>query len=405
MEGQSGTWQRVRFPVVAFLAVACWLALVVWVSDHWLERHPGYPVAPVPFRGSWLLGGWFRFDGGWYDLIARSGYYSLGPDQQSPVAFFPAYPLSMRAVGRVLGDEILAGIVITFVCGLVATVLVYRWTLDRLGPSAARTTVLLLVLFPYGWYLFGAVYADALFLVAVLAAFVLLERGHPVLAGIAGAVATAARPVALAVMVGLVAVLVERRGALRNPRALKPADAGVLLSVTGLVAWSGYLWSRFGDPLLWVKIQRAAGWDQGSGPHTWFKVTFLQRLKHLPFWLSDSLTGSTTHHPAPWTESAYTLGLILQATLLLGFLALTVVVWKRLGWGYAAYAITLLVVPLLGTKDFQGVGRYLLAAFPCFAVLAILLEPRPRLRLATFIVSGMLLTLLASAYARGYYVA
>lgn len=405
MEGGSGTWQRVRFPVCAFGAVAGWLVLVVWVSDRLLDRHPDYPVAPVRFAGSALLGGWFRFDGGWYDLIARTGYYSLGPDQQSPVAFFPAYPLLMRAVGWVLGDEILAGILITFVCGLFATVLLHRWTLDRLGPAAARTTVLLLVLFPYSWYLFGAVYADALFLLAVLGAFVLVERGHPVLAGFAGAVATATRPVALAVVVGLVAVTIQRRGGIRNLRSLKPADAGVLLSITGLAAWSGYLWSRFGDPLLWVKIQQAPGWDQGSGPRTWFKVTFLQRLKHLPFWLSDSMSGSTTHHPKPWTESAYTLGLLLQAALLAGLLVLVVVVWRRLGWGYAAYAITLLVVPLVGTKDFQGVGRYLLAAFPCLAVLATLLDQRPRLRLATFATGGLLLTVLASAYARGYYVA
>lgn len=405
MEDERGIWRRARFPVGAFLAVAAWLLLVVWVSDHWLERHPDYPVAPVPFRGSELLGGWFRFDGGWYALIARTGYYSLGPDQQSPVAFFPAYPLAMRAVGWLLGDEILAGILITFLCGLCATVLLHRWTLDRLGPTAARTTVLLLLLFPYSWYLFGAVYADALFLVMVLTAFVLLERGHPVVAGLAGAVATATRPVALAVVVGLIAVTIQRRGGWRELRNLRPADAGVLLSVTGLVAWSGYLWGRFGDPLLWVRIQQAPGWDQGSGPHTWFKVTFLQRLKHLPFWLSDVVSGSTIHHPKPWTESVYTLGLLLQASLLAGLLALVVVVWRRLGWGYAAYAITLLVVPLVGTKDFQGVGRYLLAAFPCLAVLATLLDQRPRLRLATFAVGAMLLTLLASAYARGYYVA
>jgi hypothetical protein len=62
-------------------------------------------------------------------------------------------------------------------------------------------------------------------------------------------------------------------------------------------------------------------------------------------------------------------------------------------------------VPLVGTKDFQGVGRYLLAAFPCFAVLAAMLVDRPRVRLGVLGVGAALLTLLTSAYARGYYVA
>ena len=42
------------------------------------------------------------------------------------------------------------------------------------GP--ATTAVLLLAVFPYSIFLYGPVYADALFLAGVLASFVLLER-------------------------------------------------------------------------------------------------------------------------------------------------------------------------------------------------------------------------------------
>ena len=235
-------------------------------------------------------------------------------------------------------------------------------------------------------------------------AFVLLERDQPVLAGLAGAVATATRPVGLAVVVGLVVLAVARRGGPRQWRSLRPRDAGVLLSVGGLVVWCVYQWSRFGDPLLFSKIQGAQGWDQGEGPRTWFKITFFQRLKHLPFWLSDSVSGSNTHNAHPWTESAYSLGLILQALALVAALVLIPIVVRRLGWGYGAYVLTLLLIPLLGTKDFQGVGRYVLAAFPCFAVGGRLLASRPRPRLVWLLGSGALLLLLSSAYARGYYV-
>lgn len=395
---------RLPYPVVAFVVVALGLVFWIWASAALLDRQPFYPIPPVDFAGSAVLEGWFRFDGGWYRYIAENGYFFNGVDQQSPVAFFPAYPLAIRAVDVLVRDTILAGIVVTFACGLGTAVLFYKWTLGRFDDKTARAALLVLLLYPYAWFLFGAVYGDALFLVATIGAFVLLERDQPVLAGLAGAVATATRPLGLAVVVGLVVLTVARRGGLQRWRDLRARDAGVLLSLGGIGAWSLYLWSRFGDPTLFSKIQGAPGWDQGEGPGTWFKVSFFERLPHLPFWLSDSMSGSNTHHPHPWTESAYSLGIILQAVALIGALVLVPYVVRRLGWGYGAYVLTLLLIPLLGTKDFQGVGRYVLAAFPCFAVLGHHLAQRPRQRLVWSMGSGALLLLLSSAYARGYYV-
>jgi hypothetical protein len=392
------------YPVVVFVLIAAVLVLWIWGSAQWLDRHPLYPVPPQGFAGSAVLEGWYRFDGGWYRFIADNGYFFTDVSQQSPVAFFPAYPLAIRGVDVLLPDTILSGILITFACGLGASVLFFAWTRDRFDDATARVALLVVLLYPYAWFIFGAVYGDALFLLAALGAFVLFERNHPVLAGLAGAVATATRPVGLAVVVGLIVLTVARRGGLRNWRALRPADAGVLLSFAGLGLWCAYLWSRFGDPLLFSKIQGAEGWDQGEGPRTWLKITFFERLKNLPFWLSDAVSGSTTHHPHPWTESAYTLGVMLQALALIGALVLVPLVIRRLGWGYGAYVLTLLLIPLLGTKDFQGVGRYVLAAFPCFAVVGQGLAKRAAPRLIWLTVSGALLLLLSSAYARGYYV-
>jgi hypothetical protein len=392
------------YPVVVFTVIGAVLVLWVWGSASLLDRHPLYPVPPVDFAGSAVLEGWFRFDGGWYRYIADNGYFFDDVSRQSPVAFFPAYPLAMRGVSVVLRDTVLSGILLTLACGLGATVLFYGWVRDKFDEPTARIAVLALLLYPYAWFLFGAVYGDALFLVAAIGAFVLLERDHPVLAGLAGAVATATRPVGLAVVVGLVVLTLARRGGLRGWRDLRPRDAGVLLSLGGIGAWALYLWVRFGDPILFSRIQGAPGWDQGEGVRTWLKVPFFDRLPHLPFWLSDSWSGSNTHNAQPWTESVYSLGLILQALALVGAVVLVPLVVRRLGWGYGAYTLTLLLIPLVGTKDFQGVGRYVVAAFPCFAVLGQILSGRSRPRLVWLIGSGGLLLLLSSAYARGYYV-
>ena len=394
-----------RFAVVAYLIVAVALVAVVALSEHLLDRWIGYPVARLHFPGDWLLEGWVRYDGNWYRDIVTNGYHYAGPGQQANVAYFPGYPMAMWVVLQVVRSSALAGIVVTFASGLVAAILLQRWAATRLDPHTARLAVVVMLLYPYAWYLFGAVYADALFLALALGAFLLLESGHPLWAGLLGALATGTRPIGIAVVVGLVLVTIERRGGFRRLRALRPADFGVLVSLAGFAGWSAYQGLRWNDPTLFSDIEGAPGWDQAAGPRTWLKVTFFQRLAHLPGWLSDSWHHTASAGSRPWTESAYTSSILLQALLLLGALLLVGVVWRRFGWGYAGYVLTIVAVSGLGTKDFLGVGRYLLGAFPLYAAAAVVLVDRPRVRRAALGISGLLLAVLSSAYARGYYLA
>ncbi len=395
--------------LVAFVVVAAAVTFAVWLGARGPIAAPqthdlsGYP-------GSWLLGGWFRYDGRWYDIIATSGYSFNGPDSQSPVAFFPAYPTVLWALHGSTGVSVkLLGSLVTLGCGVGSVVLFRRWCDDRVEPVVARTAMVLLLLYPYAYYLMGAVYGDALFLLATLSAFVLLERGHPVLAGLAGAVATAARPVGLAVVVGLVAVtlwkkavVARRDGRLRFDRsALRASDTGVLLSLAGIVGYVAYLGVRFGHPLAFEEVQQSPGWDQGGGPRTWFKVTWFQQVKHLPGWFGEWWRTGDTVVFEKWFYAA---GVVVQGVLVVSFLFLAWRAWRRFGWGYGLYSFVLLAIPLLGTKDFQGSGRYLLAAFPCYLALAELLRSRPAVRAVTAAAGATLLLGWAFAFGRGYYV-
>ena len=231
------------------------------------------------------------------------------------------------------------------------------------------------------------------------------------LAGLAGAVATAARPVGLAVVVGLVAVTLWRRGTIARREGrlridlhtLRPADGGVLLSLAGIVSWMTYLWVRFGHPLAFEEVQQAPGWDQGSGPHTWFKVLWFQQIKNLPgrfLELVASRRRPSSSSPGSTASASWSRACSCSASCGLAWKA-----WHRFGWGYGLYSFVLLAIPLIGTKDFQGAGRYLLAAFPCYLVLGDMLAPRPVLRRVVWGVGGALLLGWAFAFGRGYYVA
>jgi hypothetical protein len=373
----------------AFIGVAVPVWLIVAASAAWLSASRWLLRAQWGFfPGRPWFGGWVRFDGDWYGLIARRGY-SYRPGHRSSVAFFPAYPLLMRALGSVAGSVYLAGILITLVSGFAAAVLFERWSSERLGRNAARTGLLLLLVFPYAYYLYGAVYSDALFLFVAVAAFLLVEHDHPLLAGVVGIVATAGRPVGVVLVLGLVVRVLERRGNGRvtdgiRARPVGPV-AGVLVALAGLGAWCWFLWQRFGDPFAFVTNE--AGWGQAPGLRTWLKAQFLTDLgkihdvSHMLIYLA---------HPA-----------VMVVTL-----ALLPVVWRRLGKGYCVYAATALLMPAISTSNFWSMGRYALAAFPCFAVAGEwLVGRRAGVRVGVLVGSAVLLLGMSSLYARGVYIA
>lgn len=363
------------------------------------------------YTGSSIFGSWFRFDGRWYDIIATQGYYWAGPNVQSPVAYFPAYPLVLRVLHAITGVSVrLLGSLVTIACGAGMSVLLVRWCRDRVSPATARAALITLLVYPYAYYFMGAVYADALFAVLVIGAFMLLERDHPIWAGLVGALATATRPTGIALVVGLVAVVLWKREVFTRVagrtvisiRKLRRSDFGVLLSIGGLIVYMTYLGARFNAPLAFEEVQKAPGWDQGGGPRTWLKITWLQQIKNFPQWTIGWIQRGDD---ATFQRVQYASTVILQGLLILGFLVLAYLVWKRLGWGYGVYSFALLVIPLVGTKDFQGAGRYLMAAFPCFLVLAMVLSPRPVLKWLWWGISASILLLWTFAYGRGYYLA
>ena len=387
-ERQRWVWW---FPVVAFVAVA---GAVVAVS---VLAHAHLPLLHHRHRqlqGRHWLSAFSWWDGWWYVGIARRGYRFFSADRQSPVAFFPLYPLMIRELAPLAGGALQAAFLLTLASGLGATVLFHRWCVAKLGPAQARLAVLLLASYPFAFYLMGAIYADALFLLTAVAAFVALEEDRPVLAGMFAALATATRPVGAALVVGLWVLALERKGVLGRlcpdrtgwreaARRSRPADLGLLLAPAGLGAFCTFLWIRFSRPFAFLDTAGARGWDQPPGFHTWFKVHWVKAMWH-----------------GPWDNGHF-------GHLMANFLATAVVaafipaVFRRLGLGYGIFVAIAVVATAVSTKDFVGMGRYTLAAFPCFAVAADTLSRRPRLARATLAFSAAALVMLAELHARG----
>jgi hypothetical protein len=192
-------------------------------------------------------------------------------------------------------------------------------------------------------------------------------------------VATGARPVGFVLVIALVVRVVERRGGWRR---VPWRDAGVLVAAAGVGAFCVWSWSRFGTPLAFVEAQN--GWDQDPGVATWLKFQFWEDVRDF-------------RSPFAW------LVFVSHPVLTVAALALVPRVVRRFGWGYGTYAALVVGLSALSTKNFFGMSRYVLAAFPCFAVAGELLASRLRLRVAALSASGLALVTATSYFARGHY--
>ncbi|WP_369140499.1 hypothetical protein [Modestobacter versicolor] len=363
-----------RLPVVAvgaFVVVGVLTTVVAVLAFAAAGPEDGFTFLDGP---GWL-DAWFHGDSGWYYGIADQGYFYV-PGSQSSVAFFPAYPLAVYGVGLLLGgDWSTAAGLVTLVSAAGTVALFADWVRTRVSPRTAVVAVVLLLVYPYSFFLYGSGYSDAFFMLSALGSFALLERRHYVLAALVGVIATGGRPVGIAVLVGLVVRALELIAEERSARGDRPLpwrdlvaavplvrwrQLVLLLSGAGLAGWMVFLGVRFGDPLAFLAVQEAPGWNQGSGPYTWFKVVFIGTLVK-GIWANIAL-------------------LVPQALACLVAVLLLPTVWRRFGWGYAAFAFVTLAIPIIGTKDFMGAGRYVLSAYPVFAAAAVVLVEgrRPR---------------------------
>ena len=149
---------------------------------------------------------------------------------------------------------------------------------------------------------------------------------------------------------------------LRAVRFMRWRDAALLVSGAGLIAWMVYLGVRFGDPFAFASVQGAPGWEQSGGPRTWFKVAFFGRAV-----LPRLGNGRPARAPGAGLPGRGAPGAHRLAAVRLGL--------RRLH-------LVSLAIPIIGTKDFMGTGRYVLAAYPVLAAAAIVLTGHPQAALA-----------------------
>ena len=216
---------------------------------------PGWPAHPAPDPG-WhnLFTAWERFDALWFLRIADSGYRL----EDGSAAFFPVYPLAVRAVSFVLGDRpFAASILVSNAEFLGALIVTYFLTVSELSERTARTTVLLMCWFPTSFF-FLMPYSEAVFLLLAVTAFWGARRRRWWIAALAGALAGATRSVGIVLVPALIVEALHQRSEGRG--SAWPGIGTAAATVGGLVAYLAWWGATAGEFL--APATRQANWER-----------------------------------------------------------------------------------------------------------------------------------------------
>ena len=333
-------------------------ALAVWAASSvthlavsalaWLPRQSGRTP------DLWLVAlGWNNWDAGHYVRIAEDGYH-LGPGFP---AFFPLYPLLIRAVDILLpGGALVGAIVVANAAAYGALAMMYRLADHEFGPRVAQRAAWYLAAFPTGFFLFIG-YNESLFILLSLAALYAGRRGHWWLAGGLGALSSATRLFGVLLLVPLAIEYLRQVG--WRPRRIRPDVVGLTLVPLGVIAYSVYCLLDLGSPLAFSIAQDEWGRRYTFPGHAWL-ISVQQMSGH------ELL-------------SKQALGAMLDAgTILIAVVLLVMCVTGPFRFrkdqvylvAHAGLTLLLLMSTEVGGRSMQSAARYALEAAAIFLVLA-----------------------------------
>lgn len=360
------------------IALVAYLAQVL-ISD---STPPPYHLRPPDNLLLDVLGS--RWDTGFYLSIAEEGYKYRGVQFPS-VAFFPLLPLAIRAVAALVGDTMVAGLLIANLALLGATMLLYRLADAEWGAAVAERAIWYLLIFPASFF-GSAIYSESLFLLTAIGALYLARRGYWESAGLLGLLAALSRLVGLIVAPMLLAEwwMQRRRGERRAPLAALLAPAAVPI---GTAAYMLYLQRMFGDPLAFMHA--SAAW---------------QRQPQSPL----AMIGELLRRPAEGWGAALLAGrLPLDGWIDLAFVALFaglgLVLLRQRRWSEGWMVVLGVLLPL-GSGLLLSQRRYMWVLFPAFILLARWGE-RPWVDRLITLLSLLGLGVSVAMFANGYWVA
>jgi Mannosyltransferase (PIG-V) len=343
--------EGIRPSVMVFLGVRIGLSLLSLAAVTLITPRQGvpvvdgWPIGPVTTGWQALVTATERQDAAWFLRIATGGY-AVG---DGSAAFFPLYPMAIKALAWLPAIGPLgAALIISNACFVGALVMLHGLTrLEGFSDRVARTTVLLIAIFPTAFF-FLAPYSEAPFLLLSVSAFWFARRDRWALAALMGALAALTRSIGLLLVLGLAVEAIQRSR--DDARPLLPRLAAAAAVALGPALYFLY-WAARGDLSAPLDAQR-----------NWQRVFTLPTRT-----LVDAVVDA-------WRYGTYW----LIDVLVVGVIVIAVIAGVRmLRAGYLTYALASIAVPLfepLPARPLLSMPRFVVVLFPSFWVIARAIE-------------------------------
>ncbi|HET9095146.1 MAG TPA: mannosyltransferase family protein [Candidatus Baltobacteraceae bacterium] len=341
--------QTVREVTVDFLVTRFAIIVIAELAAVIVGQRPGEHYQESRYL---LLAVWGRWDAVHYLDIATIGYH--GTD----MAFFPLYPLLIAGLGSLIGNHLVAGLIISNVALFFGLLFLYKLVEHEFDRGVARRAIFYISIFPTAIF-FSAAYTESLFFMLTVASFYYMRERRWWLAGGIGLFASMTRVEGVLLAVPFVIEWATANWSLLrdafDPEKTKALARSLIdllplvLIGAGLGLYMGYLWVLNGDPLYFSHVQ--IHWDRHlAAPWTsvwnsWHKMT-------------HAVNGQTVANQA--IELSFT---ALMVGVLLGG-------WRKLKPSYIAYMGLSIIVPM-STSSLMSMQRFALVLFPMFAILAL----------------------------------
>lgn len=331
---------------------------------------------------------WTKWDALHYMQLVENGYAGYTENGRNLfLVFYPLYVWLVRGVRLAIGDTLLSGLLVSFLCYAGGCVYLYRLAFQEYGRAVAWRAVLFLSVFPFAFF-FGGMMTEGLFLLTTAAGLYHIRRHEWLFAGLWGILAAMTRMHGLLLVGAAFAELIQaarpfapadgrRFGGLRA--ILRPLPA-ILLPFLGTAAYLGLNFAVEGDLFAFVRHQDH--WNQGFQ------------------WISQVL-GYVVQNALGAGELVNRLTIWIPELLL--FVLFFALLWHERGrhrsmltlYAYASLILDYSLSWLLSA------GRYLSCAIPFFLFAACLTRRRPCLTAVLTGVMGVLFMTAAICYLMG----
>jgi hypothetical protein len=314
-----------------------------------------------------------RWDTGWYLMIATEGYQynpAAAADFQQNIAFFPAFPMSMRYLAVFFGRQPLwTGVGISIVSFYLAMIYFLRLARDLLkDEEQSVTAVMLLATYPFAVF-FSAAYTEGLFLLTLMGAVYHFHKNQLARAAMWGFVCGLTRPNGslLSIVLALMALApmwdaVKWRPILPPPPGWDAIVRRLLAASSpgfGMLAFSAFIYRLTGNPFMWT-MQNVA----------WGRV-----YRSLDSLVSDRFGFIATNGLYSYA-STQTIDFFYSMAILLA-LAAVWPVYRRFGLPFAAF-ILITILPPMSAGGLLSMGRVTSVLFPVFLWLGAAVPARHR---------------------------